>query len=98
MVAGALNHGNGSGIAHREALAGNATEVALAANRAVQDRVSDDDRLLGNDAGLGGRPHHDTASGQPFAEIIIGVPVKLEGDAARQKGAEALSGSAGKLR
>src|SRR5262245_63749038 len=45
MVAGALDHGDGAGIAHGEALAGDAAEVAFAFDRAVQHRVADDDRL-----------------------------------------------------
>ena len=50
MVAGAFDHGDGAGVAHGEALAGDAAEIALAGDGAVQHRVADDDRLLRHDA------------------------------------------------
>ncbi len=46
MVAGALDHRDGAGIAHGEALAGDAAEVAFALDRAVQHGVADDDRFF----------------------------------------------------
>ena len=52
MVAGAFDHRDGAGIAHREALAGDAAEIALALDRAVQHGVADDDRFLRHDAGV----------------------------------------------
>ena len=56
MVAGAFDHGDGAGIAHGEALAGNAAEIALAGDGAVQHGVADDDRLSGTmPDSLGGR-------------------------------------------
>ena len=59
MVAGALDHRGRAGVAHREALAGDATEIAFAGDRAVQHGVADDDRLLGHDAGVAWRSDHD---------------------------------------
>ena len=46
VVARALDDGDGAGVAHREALAGDAAEIALAGDRAVEHRVADDDRAL----------------------------------------------------
>jgi len=45
MVARAFHHRDGAGIAHREALARDAAEIAFALDRAVQHGVADDDRL-----------------------------------------------------
>jgi hypothetical protein len=47
MVARALDDRDGAGVAHGEALAGDAAEVALALDRAVEHGVADDDRLVG---------------------------------------------------
>src|SRR6476660_3790797 len=46
MVASALDHGHSTRIAHSKALAGDAAEVRLSRNRAVQHSIADDDRLL----------------------------------------------------
>ena len=46
MVADALDDGDGAGIAHREALARDAAEIAFALDRAVEHGVADDDRFL----------------------------------------------------
>ena len=62
MVAGALDHRDGAGVAHREALAGDAAEIAFALDRAVEHRVADDDRFLRHDAGIGGRTGDDAAT------------------------------------
>src|SRR5689334_10278433 len=98
MVASALDHRDCSGITDREPLAGNAAEVALTGNGAIQHRVADDDRLFRDNSSVRRRPHHDPAAGKSFAQIVVGVALKLEGDAARQKGAKTLTGSAGKAR
>ena len=47
VVARALDDRDGAGVADREALAGDAAEVAFARDRAVEHRVADDDRALG---------------------------------------------------
>ena len=46
VVAEALDDRDGAGVAHREALAGDAAEVALAGDGAVEHRVADDDGAL----------------------------------------------------
>src|SRR5215469_6140041 len=43
VIAGALDDGDGARIAHRETLAGNALEIGLAGNRAVEHGIADDD-------------------------------------------------------
>ena len=55
MVAAAFDHRDGAGVAHREALAGDALEIRLAGDRAVQHGVADDDVLAPDRASrLGG--------------------------------------------
>ena len=97
MVAGAFDDRDGAGVAHREALAGDAAEIAFARDRAVEHGVADDDRLLRHDAGVGRRPDDDAAARQALADIVVGVAFELEGDAAREQRAEALAGGAGEL-
>ena len=46
VVADAFDDRDGAGIADREALAGDAGEVALALDRAVEHGVADDDALV----------------------------------------------------
>ena len=85
----------GAGIAHGEALAGDAAEIAFALDRAVQHGVADDDRFLRHDADCRRRPDDDAPARQALADIVVGIAFELEGDAAREPGAEALPGGAG---
>jgi hypothetical protein len=62
MVAGAFDDGDCAGITHREALAGNAAEIAFAVDRAVQHGVADDNRFLRHDSGIGGRADDDASA------------------------------------
>ena len=95
VVAAALDHRDRAGVAHREALAGDALEIRLAGDRAVQHRVADDDVLRR----IALRPrrlaHDDAAARQALADIVVGVAGQLQRHAARQEGAEALPGGAG---
>ena len=52
MIAGAFDDRDRAGVTHREALAGDAAEVAFALDRAVHHGVADDDRLFRHDAGI----------------------------------------------
>ena len=49
VVAHALDDGVDAAVAHAEALAGHAADVGLAAGRAVERDVADDDVLLGDE-------------------------------------------------
>src|SRR5205814_723100 len=81
VIAGALDHRDRAGIAHREALAGDAAEIAFALDRAVEDGVADDDRFLRHDAGVRGRADDDAATRKPLADIVVRVAFQLEGHA-----------------
>ena len=95
MVADAFNDGDGARIAHRKPLACNALEIGFASDRAVEHGVADDDvfgRLACRVLGLA---YDHATAGEAFADIIVGVAHEIEGDAARQEGAEALPGRPG---
>ena len=72
VVAGAFDDGDGAGVAHGEALAGDAAEIAFARDRAVEHGVADDDRLFRHDAGIGRRADDDAAARQALADIVVG--------------------------
>ena len=73
VIAHALDHRGCAGVAHREALAGDAVEEDLAAGCAVEDHVADQDALLGQEAGGLGRIDDDAPAGKPLAQVIVGV-------------------------
>src|SRR5690348_4803156 len=97
MVAGAFDHRDGAGIAHRKALASDAAEITFALDRAVEHGVADDDRFLRLEAAVGRRPDDEAAARKALADIVVGVAFELEGHAAREPGAEALAGRAGQI-
>src|SRR5262249_1060941 len=95
VVAGALDHRDGAGVAYREALAGDAAEVALALDGAVQHGVADDDRVLGDELlRFLGRVDDDAAAGQALRAVVVGLASGLQRRAVRQPGAKALPGRA----
>src|SRR5262249_29485056 len=63
--------------------------------RAVKHGISDDDRFFRHDARIRRRADDQVAARQALADIIVGISLKFEGDAAREPGAEALAGRAG---
>ena len=97
MIAGALDHRDGAGIAHREALARDPAEIALALDRAVEHRIADDDRLLRHETTVGRRAHDDPPAREALADIVVGVALELERHPAREPGAEALARRAGEV-
>src|ERR1700731_257035 len=94
MIAGAFDYGDRAGVAHREALAGDAAEIAFALDRAIHHGIADDDGLLRHDAGVARRAHDDATAGQALADIVVAFAFEVEGDAAAQPGAECLAGGA----
>src|SRR5215831_18549866 len=97
MVAGALDHGDSAGVAHGETFAGDAAEITLAGDCAVQHRVADDDRFFGNDAGIGRRPHDEASAREALADVVVAFAFEIKRDTVSKPGAEALSGDAGEL-
>ena len=91
MVADALDHRLRSGVAHRESLARDATEISLAGDRAVQHDVAGDDVLGRLAAELGRGLHGNPAAGQALAAVVVRIADEIQRDALREEGAEALS-------
>ncbi len=97
MVASALDHGDGAGIAHRKPLPGDAPEIAFAFDCAIKHGIADDDRFLRHDAGIGGRARDDAATRESLADVIVGVSFEFESHPAREPSTEALPGGTGEL-
>src|SRR5882757_697297 len=91
MIAGALDDRDRAGVAHREAFAGDAAEIAFTLGRAVHHGVADDDGFFRHDAGIARRLDDDAADGQALADIVVAFAFELEGDATRQPRAERLA-------
>src|SRR5207245_10664434 len=83
-----------TGVAQREALAGDAAEIAFALDRAIHHGIADDDRLFRHDAGIVRRLDDNAAAGKALADIVVAFAFEIEGDAARQPRAERLAGGA----
>src|SRR6185503_715174 len=79
---------------HREPLAGDAAEVALAGNGAVKHGVADDDALLRHDPRVGIRPHDQLAAGEALADVVVALADEIERDTVGEPRAEALPGRA----
>ena len=90
VVAGAFDHCDRSGVADSEALAGNALEISLARNRAVEHGVADDDVLRRVAVGAVRLANDHAPARKALADIIIGVAGQLERHAMRQERAKAL--------
>src|SRR5437660_5166631 len=97
MIARTFDHRDGAGVAHGEALAGDAAEIAFALDRPIKHGVADDDRFGRNDLGVARWVYHEPAAREALADIVVGLTLKLEADAARQPRAEALAGRPGEL-
>jgi len=97
MAADALDHGDDSGVAHGEAFAGNAAEIAFAADCPIEHRIADDDAVMAHQFALPRRVDDDPAARQPLADIVVALTFQFQRHAARQESAEALSGGTGEI-
>src|SRR4029079_2494784 len=97
VVADAFHHRHGAGVAHGKPLTGDAGEIRLTGDRAIEHGVADDDALVRPVGRVFGRAHDDAAPGQPLADIVVRVADEVERYALRKEGAEGLAGGAGQL-
>ncbi len=94
VVADAFHHGERAGVAHSEALATLAGREQLAAGRAIQAGVAHDGGVLTGEARALRRPDHQLAAGHTLADIVVGVTLQVQVQAAGVPDAEALPGRA----
>ena len=90
VVADAFDDRGRARVAHAEPLADEPADEHVAAGRAVEDDVAGDDVLLGDELRRARRPQHERAARQALAEVVVGVALEPQQDAARHERAEAL--------
>src|SRR4029434_10691274 len=73
VIAHALHDRRRAAVPHGEPLTGEPGREELAAGRAVEDGVADDDVLLGGEARARRRPDDDPPSGEALAHVVVGV-------------------------
>ena len=94
VVSGAFDDRGRAREPHGEALAGHAAEERLAAGRAVQHGVADDDVLRRVAAELDARTDRDAPAAHALAGVVVRVADQVERDALREERAEALAARA----
>jgi hypothetical protein len=75
VVADALDHRVGAGVAHREPLAHRAADERGTAGGAEQDHVAADDVVLGHVSSGELSEGAARAAGQALADVVVGVAV-----------------------
>src|SRR3984957_8328085 len=95
VIASAFDDCYRPGIAHGETFAGDAAEIALAGDRAIEQRIADDDPELRDDQRrLARRIDHDASAREALADIVVGFAFELERHAMGEARAGALPGGA----
>ena len=94
MVAHALYDGDGSGISHAETLSGHAVDIGLAAGGSIERHVSYYNIFILFKVHASGRIDDQFSAGQSLAEVIVAVPLQLQGQSLGDEGSEALSSGA----
>src|SRR5207302_745280 len=95
VIAHTFHHDVRAAVADAEPLARHAADIGLAAGRAVERDVADDDVLLGLEGGSLRRIRDHLAAREALAEAVVRVADKRHRDAARNERAEALTGRSG---
>ena len=94
VVAAALDHHGGAGVAHAKALTGQAVDKAAAARGAKERHVAHDDVLVELIGRTRVGAHRNLATRKALAKVVVGVAAHVERHAARQERAKALTGRA----
>ena len=94
MCAHALHHERRTGVAHAEALAGEAVRKAAPSGCAIEGHVAHDDVLVELERRALRRTDRDDASREPLAKVVVRIAANVERDARWQEGSEALPGRA----
>ena len=92
MVAAALDHHGGTGVAYAKALAGQAVNETATARGAKERNIAHDDVLVELVGRMRVGAHRHLAARKALAKVVVGVAAHVERNAARQEGAKALTG------
>ena len=85
MIAHCFDDGIDTTITHRKALACHATHKQLATGRAVQRDVADDHVVLRREGRILRREDGDSSTGEPLADVIVGIALETERHATRHE-------------
>ena len=93
VVAGTLNHGDGTRVTHTEALTHLTVDIELAAGGTIESRISGNDVLFGFVviAPAGWRQDRDTATTESLAEIVVGLAFQTDVQPFRGEGTKTLA-------
>ena len=93
VVAGTLDDGNGTRVAHSEALTHTAVDIELAAGGTVEASIAGDDVVFCTEvlACAYWRQYADATAGEALAEVVVALALKSEVNAAHGKSAERLA-------
>ncbi len=91
VIADSFDYGDRSTVPHCEALARNSRDVRFARRRAVEHRVANENRLVGNELRGTGMPHDQPPAGQSLSDVVVRLSLELERKPARRECSEALT-------
>ena len=93
VVAGTFNHGDGTRVAHTEALAHLTVDIEFAAGGTIESRISGNDVLFGFVviAPAGRRQDRDTPTTESLAEIVVGLAFQTDVQPFHGEGTKALA-------
>ena len=92
MVAAALDHHGGTGVAHGKTLARKTVNEAASARGTKECNVAHDDVLVELVGRMWVGAHRHLAARKALAKVVVGVAAHVERNAARQEGAKTLTG------
>ena len=81
VIADAFDDRQGAAVAHGEPLAGEPAEVRLAARRAVERDVADEDVVFRDERRPARRIDDDLPARQALADVVVGVALERHRDA-----------------
>ena len=94
VIAGPFDHRDRAGIAYREALAGDSGGIERAAGGAVQAGIAHDDGVFGDEARARRMAQHDPPRCHALANVVVGIALEVEVQAAGVPDAKTLTGDA----
>src|ERR1700735_5594898 len=92
MIAGAFDDAERAGVATRKSFPRPARRIESAAGGAIQAGVAHDDGVARDEIRMSVGPQDDLAAGHSFADIIVGLALEIEVQAADIPDSETLAG------
>src|SRR5713226_4626907 len=97
VITHALHDGRGAAVAHTKTLSRSPRRKQAPAGRAIECSVSENHVVLCCTRERLRRPDDDLSPGHALADVIVGLPLQMQGEARQTKGPETLSGRAAQV-